>query len=239
MKTPRRIVIKLSGESLSASSSDIIDKKTLEGTVSVIKQVLKENVAPLIVIGAGNICRGELIASSDTIDRVTADHMGMLGTVINAIALENALKREGIKAKAFSSVAIEAFLETYEVNKVKKYLDEGYVVISGGGLGKPFYSTDTSSVLKAIDIGASLILMAKNGVEGVYDKDPRTNEDAKLIKEITPQEIVDKKLKVMDLSAAEILCKHDINVRVFNNHDLENFTRVLRGLDIGTTIRRK
>lgn len=239
MVSNRRVVIKLSGEALGGDSDNTIDKATLELTVRAIKNVLKSGVSILIVVGAGNICRGEALTKNDvTIDRECADYMGMLGTVINAIALENALNKEGVPSKAFSSLGALSFVDEYSPTKAIEYLDKGYIVIAGGGLGKPFYSTDTASVQRAIDIHAQAILMAKNGVDGIYDDDPRLNKNAKLYKEITPQELVDKKLKVMDLSAAKLLNEHDIIVYVFNNNNLDNFTLVSEGKNIGTIIRR-
>ena len=184
------------------------------------------------------VCRGEMIARADFLDRVSADYMGMLGTIINAIAIENALNRNGIKAKALSSIEIPTFVEKFDADVANKLLDDGYVVVSGGGLGKPFYSTDTAAVMRASEVNADAILMAKNGVDGIYDADPKINPNAKFFKEITPKEIIDLKLKVMDLSAAELLLDKFIDVLVFNNNDLKNFERVVKGENIGTKIKR-
>ncbi len=233
-----RVVVKLSGEALSGSSNSVIDKETLIGTVEAIRSIINCGAKVLIVVGAGNICRGEMIARADFLDRVSADYMGMLGTIINAIAIENALNRNGIKAKALSSIEIPTFVEKFDADVANKLLDDGYVVVSGGGLGKPFYSTDTAAVMRASEVNADAILMAKNGVDGIYDADPKINPNAKFFKEITPKEIIDLKLKVMDLSAAELLLDKFIDVLVFNNNDLKNFERVVKGENIGTKIKR-
>ncbi len=232
----RRVLIKLSGEALSGDGKNgIIDSKALLSNASAISELLKQNVEVSIVIGAGNICRGSIVQNSG-IDRITGDKMGMLGTIINSFALMNAFISLGYKAIVLSAVKMEDFAETYSPDLADKYLKEGYVVIFGGGTGKPFFTTDTCATLRAIEINANAILMAKNGVDGIYNDDPRFNEDAKMYKSIRCSDIINNNLKVMDLTAVKMLIDKDIDVRVFNMNDSNNFKKIIQGEDIGTTI---
>ena len=232
-----RILVKLSGEALSGGKKDgILDSEALLNTAKAIKAMQDAGSEVSIVIGAGNIARGSLIEKTG-IDRVSGDHMGMLGTVINCIALKETLVTLGQKAVVLSAVNV-TFTETYSPELADKYLKEKYVVLFGAGTGKPFFTTDTCATLRAIEIKADAILIAKNGVDGVYSDDPRFNKDAFMFKEITCSEIIKRNLKVMDLSAVEMLKDKDIDVRVFNMNDSENFARVARGENIGTTIKK-
>lgn len=232
-----RVLVKLSGEALSGDGTNgILDSKALFSTANAIADIAKLGVQVCIVIGAGNICRGSLVNQNKGIDRVTGDYMGMLGTVINSFAMMDALKSCGVKAITLSAVSMEQFTETYSKELADKYLNEGYVVVFGGGTGKPFFTTDTCATLRAIEVSANAILMAKNGVDGIYNDDPRQNKDAKMYKSIKCSEIIKENLKVMDLSAVEMLVDKDIDVRVFNMNDVNNFKRIVAGEDIGTTI---
>lgn len=232
----RRVLIKLSGEALSGDGKNgIIDSKALLSNANAIAELIKQNVEVSIVIGAGNICRGSIVQNSG-IDRVTGDKMGMLGTVINSFALMNAFISLGYKAVVLSAVKMEEFAETYSPELADKYLKEGYVVVFGGGTGKPFFTTDTCATLRAIEIHANAILMAKNGVDGIYDDDPRFNKNAKMYKSIKCSDIINNDLKVMDLTAVKMLIDKDIDVRVFNMNDSSNFRKIIQGEDIGTTI---
>ena len=232
-----RILLKLSGEALSGGKKDgILDSEALLNTAKAIKAIADAGSEVSIVIGAGNIARGSLIEKTG-IDRVSGDHMGMLGTVINCIALKETLVTLGQKAVVLSAVDV-TFVETYTPELADKYLKEKYVVLFGAGTGKPFFTTDTCSTLRAIEIKADAIFIAKNGVDGIYSDDPRYNKDAFMFKEITCSEIVKRNLKVMDLTAVEMLKDKDIDVRVFNMNDASNFARVARGEDIGTIIKK-
>lgn len=232
----RRVLIKLSGEALSGDGKNgIIDSKALLSNANAIAELIKQNVEVSIVIGAGNICRGSIVQNSG-VDRVTGDKMGMLGTVINSFALMNAFISLGYKAVVLSAVKMEEFAETYSPELADKYLKEGYVVVFGGGTGKPFFTTDTCATLRAIEIHANAILMAKNGVDGIYDDDPRFNKNAKMYKSIKCSDIINNDLKVMDLTAVKMLIDKDIDVRVFNMNDSSNFRKIIQGEDIGTTI---
>lgn len=232
-----RILVKLSGEALSGSGKNgIIDSEALLNTAKAMKAIADAGSEVSIVIGAGNIARGSIVEKTG-IDRVAGDHMGMLGTVINCIALKEALISIGQKAVVLSAVDV-TFVETFSKELADKYLKEKYVVLFGAGTGKPFFTTDTCATLRAIEIGANAILIAKNGVDGIYSDNPLINKDAVMFKEITCSEIIKRKLQVMDLSAVEMLKDQDIDVRVFNMNNVENFAKVARGENIGTTIKK-
>lgn len=232
-----RILVKLSGEALSGGRKDgILDSEALLNTAKAMKAMQDAGSEVSIVIGAGNIARGSLIEKTG-IDRVGGDYMGMLGTVINCIALKETLVTLGQKAVVLSAVNV-TFTETYTPELAEKYLKEKYIVLFGAGTGKPFFTTDTCATLRAIEIKADAILIAKNGVDGIYSDNPLINKDAFMFKEITCSEIIKRDLKVMDLSAVEMLKDKDIDVRVFNMNDTNNFARVARGENIGTTIKK-
>lgn len=232
----QRVLIKLSGEALSGNKeSGIIDNKALFSTANAIANIVKLGVEVSIVIGAGNIARGSIFEKSG-IDRISADKMGMLGTVINSLALEDALKKLGIDTVVLSAVSMPSFMETYSSELADKYLSMKKVVIFAGGTGKPFFTTDTCATLRAIETNSEAIFMAKNGVDGIYNDDPKTNKNAKMYKTISCSEIIRNNLKVMDISAVELLKDQDINVCVFNMSNSENFLKVINGEDIGTTI---
>ncbi len=232
-----RILVKLSGEALSGNGKNgILDTEALLNTAKAIKSIAETGSEVSIVIGAGNIARGSIIEKTG-IDRVSGDSMGMLGTVINCIALKEALVNLGQKAVVLSAVNV-TFVETYSPELADKYLKEKYVVLFGAGTGKPFFTTDTCATLRAIEIKADAILIAKNGVDGIYSDNPLINKDAYMFKEITCSEIIKRDLKIMDLSAVEMLKDKDIDVRVFNMNNTDNFAKVARGEDIGTTIKK-
>ena len=234
----KRILIKLSGEALSGDGkSGILDSEALFNTCRSIKSIYDEGVQISIVIGAGNICRGGLIEKTG-FDRVTGDYMGMLGTVINSFAIKETLVKLGAKAVVLSAVKMEQFAETYSPELADDYLSKGYVVVFGGGTGKPFFTTDTCATLRAIETNSDAILIAKNGVDGIYDDDPRVNKNAKIYKEINCSTILEKKLKVMDLSAIELLKDQDIDVCVFNAQNTDNFVKVVRGEKLGTIVKK-
>ena len=234
----RRVVIKLSGEALANNKeSGILSKNALLETANAIKSIQDLGVQIVVIIGAGNICRGSIIESTG-IDRVTGDYMGMLGTIINSFALRETIKNLGGKAEVLTAVTVKEFAQTYSPELANEYLNNGYVTICGGGLGKPFFTTDTCATQRAIDTHAEAIFMAKNGVDGIFDSDPRLNKDAKMYKEIKCSDIIKQNLKVMDLTAVEMLKDQNIDGRVFNMKDSTNFLKVINGEDIGTTIKK-
>ncbi|MCR5332877.1 MAG: UMP kinase [Bacilli bacterium] len=233
----QRILVKLSGEALSGDGKNgILDSKALLNTAKAIADIVKLGAQVGIVIGAGNIARGSLLSDNKGIDRVTGDKMGMLGTIINSFAMMDTLKSLGVKAVVLSAVKMEQFTETYSPELAEHYLSEGYAVVYGGGTGKPFFTTDTCATLRAIETKCDAIFMAKNGVDGIYNDDPRKNKNAKMYKSIKCSEIIAQNLKVMDLTAVEMLKNQDIDVRVFNMSNSSSFARIVNGEDVGTTI---
>ena len=232
----KRVIIKLSGEALADTNDGmILDQKKLSVVAEVVDRVIKSGVQLGIVVGAGNIWRGRL-SQKIGIDQSTADYMGMLGTIMNALAIQAAVERKGLKCRVMSAINVPQVCEPYLRRKAMKYLDDGVVTIFAGGTGNPYFTTDTTATLRGLDVGVDAILMAKNGVEGVYDDDPRHNPDAKLIPHLSFHELLKKKLGVMDLTAVAMLENKDVVIRVFNMDDPENIMRVLKGEKIGTTI---
>lgn len=239
MSKYQRVLIKLSGEALANKGNDeIFDSKNLNDVAIALKSVADTGVGVAIVVGGGNIWRGKL-AESIGVERSTADYMGMLGTIINALALQSALENVGVDSRVMSAIEVKQVCELYIKRKAIRHLEKGRVVIFGGGTGNPFFTTDTTAALRANDIGCDAILMAKNGVEGVYDSDPRVNKEAKFIKKISYKEMLDMNLSVMDRTAISLCMDTKIELRVFNMNDTSNFKKVVEGEDIGTTIRKE
>jgi uridylate kinase len=234
----KRILIKLSGEALSDNRQKLIlDAKHLDIVATAIKSMYEQGVQIAIVVGAGNIWRGKL-AEQIGIERSTADYMGMLGTIINALALQSAIEKTGLECRVMSAIEVKAVSEPYIKKRAISHMEKGRIVIFGGGTGNPFFTTDTTATLRAIEIEADAILMAKNGVDGVYDDDPRTNKDAHFISEITFGELLSKNLQVMDQTAVSMIQYEDIIVHVFNMNDTNNFLRILNGEKIGTIVKK-
>lgn len=231
----KRVLLKLSGEALKdKDGSQILDVEHIGKLANVIKSLHDEGVQIGIVIGAGNIWRGKL-ASDIGIDQVPADYMGMLGTIINAVALSSACKRVGLDSIVFSALSqVPNTTIPYDKDLAVKYMEEGKIVFFSGGTGKPFFTTDTAATLRAIETNCEAIFMGKNGVEGLYDSDPTKNPDAKFIKEITFQKIIDMNLQIMDISAVELIKEENIEIRIFSMSDPKNFIRVANCEDIGT-----
>ena len=236
----KRVLLKLSGEALKGGDTKhILDAEYLQEIVQVIKRIHEDGTQVAIVIGAGNIWRGK-VAEKLGIDRVNADYMGMMGTVINAVATSSALKVLGVPSIVFSAIPeIDGVTQNYEKNLAKTALNCGNVVFLAGGTGKPYFTTDTAATLRALELECDAILMGKNGVDGVYTDDPNTNPNAEFIKDITYDEILEKNLSVMDKSAVELIKDKDIDIRVFNMANLDNFEKVIAGDTLGTTCHRK
>ena len=234
----KRIVIKLSGEALANTQEKTILEATHLSTVAkAIKTIQGEGLEVAVVIGAGNIWRGKL-AKSIGIESSTADYMGMLGTIINSLALQSALENEGVQCRVLSSIHVEQVAENYIRRRAIRHLEKGRVVIFAGGTGSPYFSTDTTASLRAMEIHADTIFMAKNGVSGVYDSDPKINANAKLIKHLTFDEMLNKKLAVMDLTAVSLIKDSPIVIRVFDMKDTKNLLQVIKDQSIGTTIQK-
>lgn len=235
----KRVLLKLSGEALKEKDgSQIIDVNSLDLLAKSISAMHDKGVEICVIIGAGNIWRGKLAADIG-IEPVPADYMGMLGTVINAVALSSNLKKRGVETEVFSAIPhIENITRPYNVSDADKAMKEGKVTFLAGGTGKPFYTTDTAATLRAIELNCDAILMGKNGVDGVYDCDPTTHKDAKFIHFINFDEMLKMKLQIMDLSAIELIKDKNIEIRVFSMSCPTNFEKVLDGEDIGTTCKR-
>ena len=235
----RRVLVKLSGEALAVKGHDeIFDASNLNKVALAIKSMVDEGVQIAIVVGGGNIWRGKL-ASSIGVERSTADYMGMLGTIINALAVQSALNQVGVESRVMSAIEVRQVCEPYIKLRAIRHLEKGRVVIFGGGTGSPYFTTDTTAALRANDICCDAILMAKNGVEGVYTADPRTHADAKFIEEISYKDMLNMNLEVMDRTAISLCMDTDIELRVFNMANPDNFKKVVDGENIGTTIRKE
>ncbi len=233
------VIIKLSGEALlDTSNNKILSKEKLEGIASLTKKLLENNVNVGIVCGAGNIFRGR-IAEENGIPFEDGDYLGMVGTVINLKAISSILTKFNIKNKLYSALEVEDVAPKYNIEEAKKYLEEGYVLLFAGGVGKVRHTTDTCAALRALEMDAKLILMGKHGVDGVYSDDPNKNANAKFIKNLTYTEAIDSSLKVMDKPALELLKNSEVITRIFSGDDEENYLKVINGLDIGSTIKRE
>ena len=234
MSTYKRILMKLSGEAL-RSGADIFDFDKVRQIAEVIRDMRATGTQIGIVIGAGNIWRGRQGPAAH-MDAVSADQMGMLGTVINCICVADALRQAGVDAVVQSAVDMNRFCEPFNAMTARRHLDEGRVVLFAAGSGNPFFSTDTAVALRAIEMQADAILMAKN-IDGVYSADPRTNPDARLIRDITYREALAQGLKVMDAAAFTLCAENNVPmVRVFGLDDPQNLVRVLEGSDMGTFV---
>ena len=234
----RRVLLKLSGEALSnKDGKGILEAQSLDNVAKAIKTMVEEGVGVGVVVGAGNIWRGKY-ADQIGIERSTADYMGMMGTIINALALQSAIENAGVDCRVMTSIEVRALAEPYIRRKAIRHLEKGRVVIFGGGTGNPYFSTDTTATLRALDIGAEVVLMAKNGVDGVYSADPRVDSSAKLLPTLTFQDMLEQDLKVMDLTAISLIKDSNLEVRVFNMNDMDNFRKIMNGYPIGTTIRK-
>ena len=231
----KRILLKLSGEALGIKNPDtIIDVESLNGICERIKALHDEGLEVAIVIGAGNIFRGKF-AEQLGLERVPADYMGMMGTVINALAMASALKNCGVESVVYSALPeINGVTIAYNADKVKKDLSLGKVCFLAGGTGKPYFTTDTAATMRAIEIGCDAILMAKNGVKGVYTKDPTKYHDAVFMPEITYKQMREMNVQIMDQTAVELIENSDIQILVFSMLDLDNFHKAARGINVGT-----
>ena len=232
----KRIILKLSGEALANKDGTILNPEKLNVIAEAVKAMHEEGVEIGIVIGAGNIFRGK-ISSKIGVDRTNGDYMGMLGTIINCIALSSALEKIGVTTRVMSAVEVNKIAEPYIYKKAIAHLNCNKVVLFAGGTGNPYFTTDTCASLRALEINADAILMAKNNVDGVYDSDPKLNKIAKFLKTLTFKEVIDRNLAVMDQTSITMLMGQNITIRVFNMENAENFMKVIRGEDIGTTIK--
>ena len=231
----KRVLLKLSGEALAAPDFPF-STEVLESIGKQVKKISDMGIGVGIVVGGGNICRGRIFEELG-FDRVKADYAGMLATVINAVMFSAELSRLGVKSVPMSAVTAQNVVD-FDVDVANRLIEEGNVVVFGGGYGKPYYSTDTGSAQRAKDIHADVILMAKSGVDGVYDKDPNKYADAKKFDELTFDDILELGLKVIDPQAAEICAQSGIEAFVFNMSEEDNIVKAVTGEAVGTVIRR-
>jgi uridylate kinase len=229
-----RILLKLSGESLSGNANQGISNQVLEEYAKQVADIAEKGCEVAIVIGGGNIFRG-LSGTESGFDRVKGDQMGMLATVINSLALESAIKKAGGKAKVFTAIRMEPVGELYNRDRVSIDLKNGMVCILSGGTGNPFFTTDTASALRAVEIGADVLLKGTR-VDGVYNADPEKNQDARKFDNISFEEVIERRLKVMDSTAFTMCRENNMPIIVFDMNKPGNLMKVVKGSEIGTLI---
>ncbi len=230
----QRILLKLSGEALLGEESYGIDPAVIGRIASEILEVLNTGVQIAIVIGGGNIFRGAGLAESG-IDRVTGDHMGMLATLMNSLALQDSLEHVGVDARVMSAISVHDVSEDYIRRRATRHLEKGRVVIIAGGTGNPFFTTDTAAALRAIEIGADIVLKATK-VDGVYSSDPNIDKDAVLFENLSYDEVIEGKLGVMDANAIVLCRDQGMPIRVFNVFGSGNLMNIVKGKPVGTII---
>ncbi|HTZ07278.1 MAG TPA: UMP kinase [Gaiellaceae bacterium] len=230
----RRILLKLSGEALMGDRDYGIDVAVVRSLAEEIAAVRADGVEVAVVVGAGNFYRG-MAAAAEGMDRATADYAGMLATLLNALALQDALERRGADTRVQSALAVSEVAEPYIRRRAIRHLEKKRVVIFAAGTGNPFFTTDTAAALRALEIGADAILMAKNGVAGVYDGDPRTDPNASFLPRLTHLEAIERGLRVMDTTALSLCMDNRLTIHVFELAD-GNIARVVAGEEIGTII---
>ena len=230
-----RILLKLSGEALMGDLEYGIDGEKVGEIASEIKRVHDRGVEIAVVLGAGNIYRG-MAGAAAGMDRATADYMGMIAIVLNALTLQDALEKLSVHTRVQSAISIAEVAEPYIRRRAMRHLEKGRVVIFAAGTGNPFFTSDTAAALRALEIHADAILMAKNGVEGVYTDDPRTNPEAEFIAELTHMDALQRGLKVMDSTALSLCMDNDLPIYVFNMADEGNIDRIVCGEKVGTLV---
>jgi len=237
MRKPKyqRVVLKLSGEALAGDEGFGINPLVVKQVVAEVKEVHDLGVEVAVVVGGGNIWRGEVGASMG-MERAQADYMGMLATVMNALALQDTLENIDVPTRVQTSIEMRQIAEPYIRRRAERHLEKGRVVIFAGGTGNPYFSTDTASALRAAEVNADVILMAKNNVDGVYSADPKKDEKAIKYEQLTHLDVISKGLQVMDATASSLSMDNDIPLVVFNLNEPGNIKRVVLGEEIGTTV---
>jgi uridylate kinase len=231
----QRILLKLSGEALLGDEDYGIDPVIIGRIANEILEVINNDVQVAIVIGGGNIFRGAGLAQSG-IDRVTGDHMGMLATLMNSLALQDAMEKVGVDARVMSAVSVHAVCEDYIRRRATRHLEKGRVVIIAGGTGNPFFTTDTAAALRAIEVGADIVLKATK-VDGIYSADPKIDEDAQMYESLSYDEVIEGKLSVMDANAIVLCRDQGMPIRVFNVFGSGNLMQIVNGEKVGTIVR--
>ncbi|EPV05382.1 UMP kinase [Streptococcus agalactiae] len=234
----QRILIKLSGEALAGDKGVGIDIPTVQSIAKEIAEVHNSGVQVALVIGGGNLWRGEPAAEAG-MDRVQADYTGMLGTVMNALVMADSLQQYGVDTRVQTAIPMQTVAEPYVRGRALRHLEKDRIVVFGAGIGSPYFSTDTTAALRAAEIEAEAILMAKNGVDGVYNADPKKDANAVKFDELTHVEVIKRGLKIMDATASTISMDNDIDLVVFNMNETGNIKRVVLGEQIGTTVSNK
>jgi uridylate kinase len=230
----RRVLLKLSGEALMGSREYGLDPERIDEITQEIIEIHAEGLELAIVAGAGNIYRG-MAAAAEGMDRATADYAGMVATVLNSLVIQDALERRGAQTRVLSALTMQQVAEPYIRRRAIRHLERRRIVIFAAGTGNPFFTTDTAAALRALEIGADAILMAKHAVEGVYGEDPRTNPDAKFLPRLTHKEAIDRGLRVMDTTALSLCMDNDLPIYVFEAAE-GNIGRVAHGEPVGTII---
>lgn len=231
----KRTLLKLSGEALMGERGFGIDQATLSNIALQVKRVIDMGVEIAIVVGGGNIWRGAT-AEAMGMERTTADYAGMLGTLINALALQDALEKEGVTARTQSAITVQAVAEPYIRRRALRHMEKGRVVLFACGTGNPYMTTDTAAALRAIEIGAEVLLMAKHRVDGVYDADPIKNPNAKKLEIISHIDALSLRLEVMDSTALSLCMEHNLPIIVFDLGAPQSIVRAVVGETIGTTV---
>ena len=230
----KRIILKLSGEALAGSNTVGIDMDYVNLIAKQVKKIYDSGVETGIVVGGGNFWRGR---DENNIDRATSDYMGMLGTVMNALALQDSLEKLGVITRVQTAIEMKQVAEPYIRRRAIRHLEKGRVVIFSAGVGNPYFSTDTAAALRAAEIDADVILLAKKGVDGIYDSDPNINPDAKKFDDLTYREILNKNLKIMDGTATTLCMDNDIPLKVFGIDEEDAMYKVVCGEEIGTNVK--
>jgi uridylate kinase len=230
----KRILLKLSGESLMGEKSYGIDNTVLDHFSEEVLKIVKLKIEVGIVIGGGNIYRG-LSASQQGVDRVTGDTMGMLATIINSLAIQNALEKRGIFTRVMTAIKMDEVAEPFIQRRAIRHMEKKRVVIFSGGTGSPYFTTDTAAALRAIELKADVIMKGTR-VDGVYDSDPEKNPKAKMYKKLSYANVLDQNLKVMDLTAITLCQENDLPILVFNMNKKDNLKKIVTGENIGTLI---
>jgi uridylate kinase len=231
----KRVLVKLSGEALMGDLEFGTDPDTVAAIARQLQHVHDRGVEIAVVLGAGNIYRGLEVAAAG-MDRATADYMGMLAIVLNALTLQDALEKQGVHTRVQSAITISEVAEPYIRRRAMRHLEKGRIVIFAAGTGNPFFTSDTAAALRALEMHAEAILMGKNGVEGVYTSDPNKDPDAEFIPEITARDALNRGLKVMDSTALSLCMDNGLPIYVFNMNDEANIDRIISGERVGTLV---
>jgi uridylate kinase len=231
----KRVLLKLSGEALMGNKSFGIDPQMLDSIAGQIKKINEKGIEVAIVVGGGNFWRG-VTAEAAGMDRATADYAGMLATIINALALQDALENHAIVTRTQSAITVQAIAEPHIRRRAIRHLEKKRVVIFAGGTGNPYMTTDTAAALRAIEINAEVLLVAKNKVDGIYSADPKKNPDAKKYHHLTHRQALNLQLEVMDITAFSLCQQNKLPIIVFDLQDKDSIVRVIDGEDIGTVV---